>query len=50
MSDVRTDPSGTEVSERLQTIEGGLHVALNALEQLAPTEQAPERYRRWLDA
>jgi len=50
MSDVRTDPSGTEVSERLQTIEGGLHVALNDLEQLAPTEQAPERYRRWLDA
>lgn len=50
MSDVRTDPSGTEVSERLQTIEGGLHVALNALEQLAPNEHAPERYRRWIDA
>ena len=50
MSDVRSDPSGTEVSERLQTIEGGLHVALNALEQLAPNEQAPERHRRWLDA
>ena len=50
MGDVRTDPSGAQVSERLQTIEGGLHVALNALEQLAPSEQAPERYRRWLDA
>ena len=50
MGDVRTDPSGTEVSERLQAIESALHVALNALEQLAPTEQAPVRYRRWLDA
>jgi hypothetical protein len=50
MGDVRTDPSGTEVSERLQAIEGTLHVALNAVERLAPNEQAPERYRRWMDA
>ena len=47
---MRTDPSGTEVTERLQEIEGGLHVALTALERLAPNEQAPERYRRWIDA
>jgi hypothetical protein len=43
MGDVRTDPSGTEVTERLQEIDGALHVALNALERLAPNEQAPER-------
>jgi hypothetical protein len=45
-----TDLSGTEVTERLQEIEGGLHVALNALEHLAPNEYAPARYRRWMDA
>jgi hypothetical protein len=50
MADVRTDPSGTEVTERLQEIEGALHVALNALERLAPNEHAPEPYRRWMDA
>jgi hypothetical protein len=50
MGDVRTDPRGTEVTERLQEIEGGLHVALNALERLAPNEQASEPYRRWMDA
>jgi hypothetical protein len=36
--------------EQLQEIEGALHVALNALERLAPNEHAPEPYRRWLDA
>jgi hypothetical protein len=46
----RTDPSGTEVTERFQEIEGALHVVLNALEWLAPNEQALERYRRWMDA
>ena len=50
MGDVRTDPSGTEVTERLRKIEGALHVALNALERLAPNEHAPEPYRRWMDA
>jgi hypothetical protein len=50
IGNVRTDPSGIEVTERLQTIEGALHVPLNALERLAPNEHAPERYRRWLDA
>jgi hypothetical protein len=50
MSDVRTDPNGTEVTDQLQMIEGALHVALHALDRLAPTEHAPVRYRRWLDA
>jgi hypothetical protein len=50
MGNPGTDPSGTAVTEPLQTIEGALHVALNALDQLAPHEHAPERYRRWLDA
>ena len=44
MADVRTDPSGTEVTDRLQEIEGALHVALNALEPLPPNEHAPEPY------
>jgi hypothetical protein len=43
MADVRTDPRGTEVTERLQEIEGALHVALNALERLVPNEQALSR-------
>jgi hypothetical protein len=50
MGDVRTDPSGTEVTERLQTIERALDVALTAFERLAPNEQAPEPYRRWMAA
>ena len=50
MGNVRTYLSGTDVTERLQEIEGALHVALNALERLAPNEHAPEPYRRWMDA
>jgi len=50
VADVRTDPSGTEVTDQFQEIEGALHIALNALERLAPNEQAPEPYRRWMDA
>jgi hypothetical protein len=44
MGNVRTDPSGTEVSERLQEIEGALHVALSALERLdVAARQSPHQ-------